>query len=214
MWKRWQIATLTLGIALFACETGQARNFSIRAYGYGGGYGGYYGGSFGNFGGYRSLGYYGGYRSFGYFGGYPSFGYSSWGLGSYYGSPWAFSSYSFPSYSYYAPPMYYSPPVYYYSRPVAVYYPSAVLPVESKSFRYDGDPVKPADRIPPAKVDELPPPVPKLPADPLVPKLGPAPMDMPVARPVTPAKKYTYLAYGEDRKPAKDNKTTLTRGEK
>jgi hypothetical protein len=190
MWKRWQIATLTLGIALFACEVSEARTYvSIRAYGYGGGYG--------------------------YYGGYRSFGYSSWGASpfySFYSSP--LSYYSFPSYSYYAPPMFYSLPAYYYSPPVAVYYPSAVLPVESKSYRYDGDPVKPADRIPPAKIDELPPPVPKLPADPLIPKLGPAPMDMPLARPVAPAKKYTYLAYGEDRKPAKDDKTRLTRGEK
>jgi len=163
-------------------------------------------------------GYSYGYSSY-YYG--PSFSYYSAPIYSYY-TP-AFSYYAPPVYSYYYSPAYYSTPRFYsYSSPIVTYgdfYPMSlprktVEAPQPKSFRYDGGPAKPSEKIPPARL-EVPPPVPNLPADPAVPKLGPSPVDMKVSLPAPAAKKkYAYPAYGEDRQPVRDDKTLLIRGAK
>ena len=163
------------------------------------------------------------------YGGY-GLGYTSYYYGprfSYYSAPYysyytpAFSYYAPPVYSYYYSPAYFSVPrFYYYSSPLATYgdfYPMSLTQErlaapQPKSFRYDGGPAKPTQKIPPARLEE-PAPIPNLPAAPGVPKLGPSPADMKVSLPAPAAKKkYTYLAYGEDRLPARDDKTLLIRG--
>lgn len=189
--------------------------------------------------GYRGV-YYGGFGYRGtYWGGYGFRGYGfgiSYGYGfrpafypsysySYYYAPPVYSYYSAPVYyapTYYAPPVYYSLPNYgcgYYpiamngpaANPPATQLPAPAAAGESKSFRYDGGPDKPAERIPPAREADLPP-VPTVPADPMVPKLGPTPTERNVSIPVR--KKVTYPAYGDDRKPPRDDKSLLIRGDR
>jgi hypothetical protein len=135
-----------------------------------------------------AIGFYGPYAGFGYYGG---------GYGV---------SLSIPlSSGYSEAPVYYSAPAYYYTTPSQTYYlpgtpamqlPEAPVP-QSRNFNYDGDPMKPALKIPPAKTEELPVPVPKLPANPEIPKLGPMPGPELISLPT--AKMLNFPAYGEVR---------------
>lgn len=203
----------------------------LTAYRYGGRYyGGYayrggvgYHGGYGHYHyGYRPYAY--GYRSYAYYGHRPysygfglSFGY--YGPRYSYGYPYySFNSYPFYS-SYYYPSAYYSAPPVYYGSPYVIYTSvgsntaddDVAIPNQS-TFRYDGDrsTTPPVERIPPAKIDV--PVLPELPAPPSVPKLGPSPTELKVSTPAPATKKkYSYPAYGEDRAPARDDKTLLIR---
>jgi len=193
--------------------------FGMRFYGGYGYYGGFgYGYQPYSYFGYRPYSYFG-YRPYSYFGYWPySYSYFAPSLSFY-----APRYYSYPVYSYWydLPPVYYSVPSYYYS-PIVIYSPIASASPSTDerrngttTFRYDGDrpTTPPVERIPPAKIDV--PTVPELPKPPAVPNLGPSPTERMVSAPLpTVKKKYSYPAYGEDREPARDDKSLLIRRDK